>query len=236
MGILSVPAQAKTVYTGNEQVNGNGEFVRKPPTKTKNAKSTPVSRKTATPRPANTATKVPTRQSTSVPTSSTSISLPTQIEIAGTPVSTLEVPATLSTPVTSAYSPTPTALGMGTVSVRQTETVAASFLTSTSLASAYSPTPTNFGASTSTVTFTPNPTEQVATSVALTTTPFKKSTSSPTLSPTPVQAPVNFGLPSGTSAWQKQKMYWIIGVSAVILLALFYMAYKEWKKYSMKSG
>lgn len=240
MGILSVPAQAKTVHSGNEQVSGIGEFVGKPPTKTKNAKSTSVPKKTATPKPANTATKVPTRQNTSIPpTSSTSISLPTQIGTAGTPVSTLNVPATLSTSVTSAYSPTPTALGMSTVAAHQTETAGASFLTSTALAHAYSPTPTNFGASTPTATFTPNATEHAATFVALTTTPLREgsqsaATSSPTLSPTAVQAPVNFNstpaIPAG------QKMYWIIGVSAVILLSLFYLAYKEWKKYSMKSG
>jgi len=240
MGALSIPVQAKTIDSGNEQVDRL--LADKPPTHTKRAKSTSTPRTTATPRPANTATRPPVNQNTPIPpASSTPGSQPTQIGTAGVTSSTPYISITLSPAITSVFSATPTALEMSTVVARQTETAAASFETSTALANAYSPTPTNIGAWTATGTSTPAAPERTATSVALTTSPvalgemFVSITfipASPALSPTAVQAPVSLKQAQTPQPWKQ--MYWIAIIS--VLLFLVYLTYNEWKKYSLQKG
>src|SRR5512134_3049949 len=100
MGALSMPAQAKTVNSGNEGVDR--VFAEKPPTHTKKAKDTPVPRQTATPRRA--ATRTPASQNTSAPVpSSTPGAQPTQISTTGTPSFAPDVTLTVSTAITSAF-------------------------------------------------------------------------------------------------------------------------------------
>ncbi len=236
MSIFSFPVQAQSAQPRNQQLN-NEYSKGRPTTNTKKPKSRP--RKTATPKPANTATKaptkIPTQQSTVVSASSTVASQPTQIGLTGTPASTLDVPATLSTSVTSAaYSPTPTPQGMNTIVAQQTKTAGASFLTSTSLALNFSPTPTNFGAPTVTLTFTPNADELTATALALTTTPFQQITQPTASSPFPTDVEIPVSGPQVPSMAKGTQWYWIaaIAISGVILLTLFYLLYKEWKRSS----
>lgn len=228
MSIISFPVQAQSAQPRNEQPNN---AYGKPPTHTRKTKSPP--RKTATPRPASTATRVSAGQNTSVPTSSTFASQPTEMNTTGTPVSTSNVPAT-----TAIYSATPTPQGMNTIAAQQTKTAGASFMTSTSLALTFSPTPTNFGAPTATLTFTPNASELTGTALALSTTPLVQASSTiATSSPTPTIAQIPVSRPEIPVTAQGSKWYtWVATIiGSAILLTLFYLMFREWKRSTTRS-
>jgi hypothetical protein len=219
MNLLSIPVQAQTLPMDDAAKQPTHTQSAGQPTK--KTKNTPPPKRTNTPRPANTATR---SQHTSLPTLAfTSISQSTQTLTTGTSVSTKN--ATLSTVVTSQFSATPTALGMGTIAAQQTATVNASFLTSTAVAKRYSPTPTNFGAASP----TPGELELTATSAALTTTPTKDIAQFAVVSPTSTFIVVSAPILPDPVARSGSRVYWFLG-AGILLLVLSYLVYREWKK------
>jgi hypothetical protein len=148
------------------------------------------------------------------------------------PLSTLDGSPTLPVTANPLFSPTPTSLIMSTIATQQTATANASYLTSTAMARSYSPTPTSLGAEK----ITPIASSDAASlSLPLMTTPgseFSEAmiiTPTTTFSPTPVQALVD--VQKRPEAKTRDNQVWILmGTGVLILLFLFPILYREWKK------